>query len=343
MEPEGHSCMHPEANTDPLVDRFGRKVTYLRMSVTDRCDLRCIYCMSEQMTFVPRSQLLTLEELIRVGRAFVSLGVRKIRITGGEPLTRRNILSVFSALGEEPVLEELTLTTNATLLPRYARALKEAGVTRINISLDSLDPGRFTRITRVGRLERTLAGIEAALEAGFQRVKLNAVVLKNRNHDEVLALTEYASSRGMDISFIEEMPLGIIEEHDRAELYYSSDEILRDLHREYELVATTATTGGPSRYYRLTHSGTHVGFISPHSYNFCEQCNRVRLTAEGRLLLCLGQKHSVDLRRVLRANPLDDEPLHRTITDAMAIKPRGHDFDLARKPVLLRHMNTTGG
>jgi cyclic pyranopterin phosphate synthase len=326
-----------------LIDRFGRKVTYLRMSVTDRCDLRCIYCMSEKMQFVPRKQLLTLEELIRVGRAFVQLGVRKIRITGGEPLTRRNILSVFEALGQEPGLDDLTLTTNATLLPRYARALKEAGVTRINISLDSLKPERFRHITRVGELKKTLAGIDAALEAGFQRVKLNAVVLKNRNHDEVLELTEFAASRGMDISFIEEMPLGVIEEHDRAEVFYSSDEILADLRRKYELVPTTESTGGPSRYYRLPHSGTRVGFISPHSHNFCAQCNRVRLTAEGRLLLCLGQEHSVDLRQVLRTHPLDDEALKEAIVNAMAIKPKGHDFDLSAKPVLLRHMNMTGG
>ncbi len=326
-----------------LIDRFGRKVTYLRMSVTDRCDLRCIYCMSEKMQFVPRNQLLTLEELIRVGRAFVQLGVRKIRITGGEPLTRRNILSVFEALGQEPGLDDLTLTTNATLLPRYARALKEAGVTRINISLDSLRPERFRHITRVGELEKTLAGIDAALEAGFQRVKLNAVVLKNRNHDEVLELTEFAASRGMDISFIEEMPLGVIEEHDRAEAFYSSDEILADLRRKYELVPTTESTGGPSRYYHLPHSGTRVGFISPHSHNFCAQCNRVRLTAEGRLLLCLGQEHSVDLRHVLRTQPLDDEALKEAIVNAMDIKPKGHDFDLSAKPVLLRHMNMTGG
>jgi len=326
-----------------LIDRFGRKVTYLRMSVTDRCDLRCIYCMSEKMQFVPRNQLLTLEELIRVGRAFVKLGVRKIRITGGEPLTRRNILSVFEALGREPGLEDLTLTTNATLLPRYARALKEAGVTRINISLDSMRPERVRHITRVGELKKTLAGIDAALEAGFKRIKLNVVVLKDRNHDEVLELTEFAASRGMDISFIEEMPLGVIEEHDRAEAFYSSDEILADLRRKYELVPTTESTGGPSRYYRLTHSGTRVGFISPHSHNFCAQCNRVRLTAEGRLLLCLGQEHSVDLRQLLRTHPLDNEPLQEAIVNAMAIKPKGHDFDLSAKPVLLRHMNMTGG
>ncbi len=335
--------MHRQSSSSQLVDRYGRQIKYLRMSVTDRCDLRCIYCMSENMTFVPRTQLLTIEELTRVGRAFIALGVNKIRITGGEPLTRRNILTLFQSLGKETGLDDLTLTTNATLLPRYAKALKSSGVCRINISLDTLDSERFHRITRVGHLEKTLAGIQAALEAGFERVKLNAVVLKNRNHDEVLALTEFAASHGMDISFIEEMPLGVIEEHDRAELYYSSDQILDDLQQKYELLPTTESTGGPSRYYRLTHSNTRVGFISPHSHNFCDQCNRVRLTAEGRLLLCLGQEHSVDLRRVLRAHPLDDEPLRQAIVEAMNLKPKGHDFDLSSQPVLLRHMNTTGG
>jgi len=329
--------------TETLVDSFGRRVTYLRMSVTDRCDLRCIYCMSEEMTFVPRSQLLTLEELMRVGRAFVSLGVRKIRITGGEPLTRRNVLTVFRALGGEESLEELTLTTNATLLPRFAGALKRAGVRRVNISLDTLDPERFRRFTRTGELSRTLAGIDAALEAGFERVKINAVVLKGRNHDEVARLTAFAVERGIDISFIEEMPLGVIDEHDREALHYPSHRILEELRRHHELVATTESTGGPARYYRLAGSDTRVGFISPHSHNFCESCNRVRLTAEGRLLLCLGQEHSVDLRRVLRAHPSDDAPLRRAIVEAMAIKPRGHDFDLSRRTVLLRHMNATGG
>jgi len=326
-----------------LVDSFGRRVTYLRMSVTDRCDLRCIYCMSENMTFVPRSQLLTLEELERVGRAFVSLGVTRIRITGGEPLTRRNILNLFQALGAEPGLRELTLTTNATLLPRFAADLKHAGVRRVNISLDTLNRNRFHRITRVGDLNRTLAGIDAALAAGFEKIKINVVVLKGHNHQEVVELASFAVRRGMDISFIEEMPLGRIEEHDREALYYASDRILEDLRRHFHLVATTESTGGPSRYYRVTGSDTRVGFISPHSHNFCEQCNRVRLTAEGRLLLCLGHEHSVDLRRVLRAHPFDDEPLRHAIVQAMTIKPRSHDFDLAGPVVLLRHMNATGG
>ena len=326
-----------------LIDDFGRKVTYLRLSVTDRCDLRCIYCMSENMTFVPRSQLLTLEELARVGRAFIGLGVKKIRITGGEPLTRRNILSLFQALGEEPGLEELTLTTNGTLLPRYARQLRTAGVRRVNISLDTLDEERFRRFTRTGELARTLAGIDAALEAGFERVKINAVVLEGHNQDEVVRLVAFALERGMDISFIEEMPLGIMESRDREAHYCSSDRILEELQRHYTLIPTTENTGGPARYHRIAGSDTRVGFISPHSHNFCDSCNRVRLTAEGRLLLCLGQEHSMDLRRVLRANPADDEPLRRAIVAAMRLKPRGHEFDLSAPTVLLRHMNATGG
>lgn len=334
----------PEQQTQSsLVDRFNRRINYLRISVTDRCDLRCIYCMSEDMEFVPRSQLLTLEELFRVGKSFVEMGVRKIRITGGEPLTRRGVMQLFESLGELDGLDDLTLTTNGTLLHRYAKTLQRAGVTRVNISLDSLQEARFRKITRIGDIRRTLAGIDAALEAGFQRVKINSVILKNRNHDEIPALVAFAEKRGMDISFIEEMPLGETGDHDRAELYYSSQQVLQDLQPHYDLIATTDTTGGPARYYRINDSNTRVGFISPHSHNFCDHCNRVRLTAEGRLLLCLGQEHSMDLRRVVRANPLDDEPLRQAIIDAMKIKPKGHEFDLTAKPVLFRHMNVTGG
>ncbi|MCU7930908.1 MAG: GTP 3',8-cyclase MoaA [Candidatus Thiodiazotropha sp. (ex Codakia rugifera)] len=326
-----------------LVDRFNRRIDYLRISVTDRCDLRCVYCMSEDMQFVPRSQLLTLEELYRVGKAFVDMGVNKIRITGGEPLTRRGIMQLFQSLGTLDGLQDLTLTTNGTLLKQHARALKAAGVTRINISLDTLRAERFHSITRIGDICRTLAGIDAALDAGFQRVKINSVILKNRNHDEIPDLVAFAEHRGMDISFIEEMPLGEIGDHNRAELFYSSDQVLQDLQRHYDLIPTTETSGGPARYHRINGSDTRVGFISPHSHNFCEQCNRVRLTAEGRLLLCLGQEHSKDLRRVVRANPLNEEPLRKAIIDAMQIKPKGHDFDITAQPVLFRHMNVTGG
>ena len=330
-------------NNSSLVDRFGRHINYLRISVTDRCDFRCVYCMAEDMQFVPRSQLLTLEEVVRIGKTFVDMGVKKIRITGGEPLTRKNVMYVFNELGGLDGLEDFTITTNGTQLKRYAAALRNAGITRVNVSLDSLQPQRFKQITRVGDLNKVLAGIDAALEQGFKRVKLNAVILKNKNHDEVIDLLEFARQKGMDISYIEEMPLGVIEEHDRAYSYYSSSEILRDLNTHHDLVPTTESTGGPSRYYRMHDSDTRVGFISPHSHNFCDQCNRVRLTAEGRLLLCLGQEHSMDLRHVVRSHPTDDKPLRQAIIEAMDIKPLGHEFDLTSQPVIFRHMNATGG
>jgi cyclic pyranopterin phosphate synthase len=299
--------------------------------------------MSENMQFVPRSQLLTLEEIVRVAKTFVALGVNRIRITGGEPLTRSNIMKVFRELGELDDLKDLTLTTNGTQLTKHARALHEAGVSRINISLDSLRPDRFRRITRVGQLDKTLAGIDAALDAGFNKVKINAVMLKHINHDEAVDLVEFARRRGLDISFIEEMPLGLIDDHLRVDTYYSSNNILADLRRRYELIATTEKTGGPARYYRMSDSNSRVGFISPHSHNFCDSCNRVRLTAEGLLLLCLGQEHSVDLRRVVRANPADDEALRNAIVQSMQLKPKGHNFDLNTREVILRHMNVTGG
>jgi cyclic pyranopterin phosphate synthase len=299
--------------------------------------------MSENMTFLPREQLLTLEEIIQIGRCFTELGVSKIRITGGEPLHRRNILSVFEAFGQLEGLNDLTLTTNGTQLHRFAKPLADAGVTRVNISLDTLDANRFKALTRNGDIDKVLNGIDAAQKVGFKRIKINAVVLKNRNHDEVCALVEHAIKRGIDISFIEEMPLGVIGDHDREECYYSSDDIRRDLEKTFDLIPTTETTGGPSRYYRIANEQSRVGFISPHSHNFCDTCNRVRLTAEGRLLLCLGQEHSVDLRTVVRAHPGDDDTLKQAIREAMEIKPLGHDFDLSAKPVIFRHMNHTGG
>lgn len=335
--------MRGENTSEFLIDRFGRTINYVRISVTDRCDFRCVYCMDEDMQFVPREQLLTLEELATVSRAFTELGVSKIRITGGEPLVRRNVMQLFEEIGRLPGLGELVMTTNGSQLPRYAEQLRAAGMKRLNISLDSLDPERFRRITRVGELDKVIAGIDAARDAGFERTKINAVILKNRNHDEVTDLVCFASDRGMDISFIEEMPLGVINEHDRYEAYYSSDRIRTDLEQTFTLLPTTETTGGPSKYFQLAETGTRVGFISPHSHNFCDTCNRVRLTCEGRLLLCLGQEHSVDLRRVLRANPGDIEPVKQAIRDSMAIKPKGHDFNLQAKPVIFRHMNMTGG
>lgn len=331
---------HPQ---EVLIDRFGRHVSYLRISVTDRCDFRCVYCMAEDMTFVPRAQLLTLEELAVIARAFTELGVTKIRITGGEPLVRRNVIKLFRDIGQLPDIKELVVTTNGSQLTRLARDLKDAGVKRINISLDSLDPDKFHRITRTGDLSKVLSGIDAAIDAGFDRIKINTVILKNRNHDEVTDLVRFASGKGMDISFIEEMPLGVIGDHDRAEAYYSSDQIRADLEQTYTLIPTTESTGGPARYYRIMETSTRVGFISPHSHNFCENCNRVRLTCEGRLLLCLGQEHSVDLRHIVRGWPGDMERLKQTIRDSMAIKPKGHEFNLQAKPVILRYMNVTGG
>lgn len=326
-----------------LIDRFGRRITYVRLSVTDRCDLRCLYCMAQDTRFLPRQQLLTLEELARLGRCFSELGVVKLRVTGGEPLVRRNVLWLFEQLGALPAITDLTLTTNGTQLARQARALKAAGVTRVNISLDSLQPARFRAITRLGDLAATLAGIDAALAAGFVRVKLNCVVLKHRNHDEVPDLVRFALARGLDLSFIEEMPLGTIGDHNRAEAYYSSDAIRRDLAPRWDLIPTTEATGGPARYFRVAGSESRIGFISPHSHNFCDACNRVRVTAEGRLLLCLGQEYSADLRRALRGNPTDDARLKQAMVAAMSMKPRGHDFALAARPVILRHMNLTGG
>jgi cyclic pyranopterin phosphate synthase len=332
------SCERPA-----LIDRFGRHVTYVRLSVTDRCDLRCVYCMSEDMTFLPRAQVLTLEEIARLGRCFTELGVTKLRVTGGEPLVRRDVMTLFETLGPLPGLKDLSLTTNGTQLPRFAERLKAAGVNRINISLDSLQPERFRAITRKGDLAQVLKGIDAARAAGFDRIKLNSVILKHRNHDEVVDLVAFALERGLDIAFIEEMPLGVIGDHDRAEAFYPSEQIRADLSQHFELIPTTETTGGPSRYWRVVGAETRIGFISPHSHNFCGTCNRVRVTAEGRLLLCLGQEHSTDLRRVLRANPLDDEPVRHAIIKAMDIKPKGHDFELEAKPVIFRHMNATGG
>ncbi len=327
-----------------LIDRFDRQVSYVRLSVTDRCDLRCVYCMPEKMKFVPRTQLLTLEEMESVGRAFIGLGVDKIRITGGEPLVRQNIMQLFRNLGAIDGLRDLTLTTNATQLVKYARPLKDAGVTRINVSLDTLKADRFREMTRIGDLKKTLAGIDAAIACDFEQIKINAVVLKNYNHDEIHELVKFCIARGIDVSFIEEMPLGQNDHHDRAVAYYSSDQILADLEQHFELVPSTMTTAGPTRYYRLNgHDHTRVGFISPHSHNFCESCNRVRVTAEGRLLLCLGQEHSMDLRHIMRAHPGEPEALRQALIDSMQIKPKGHDFNLNSQEILLRHMNLTGG
>lgn len=327
----------------PLIDSFGRTVSYVRISVTDRCDFRCVYCMSEDMQFVPRAQVLTLEELSLIARAFSELQVSKIRITGGEPLVRRNVLQLFNHVGSLPDVDELVLTTNGSQLPHMAADLKAAGVKRINISLDTLKADKFKELTRVGDLNKVLAGIDAAIEANFEKIKINSVILKNRNDDEISDLVKFAVDRELDISFIEEMPLGVINDHNRQEAYISSDEIKKELAETFDLITTTESTGGPSRYLRIPNTKTRVGFISPHSHNFCSDCNRVRVTAEGRLLLCLGQEHSVDLRKVIRSNPGDIEKLKQAIRDAIKIKPEKHEFDLSVKPIIFRHMSSTGG
>jgi cyclic pyranopterin phosphate synthase len=326
-----------------LIDSFGRRVSYVRISVTDRCDFRCIYCMSENMQFAPRSEILTLEEILQLCRAFTELGVDKIRITGGEPLVRRNLLWLLERVARLPSLRELVLTTNASQLAKLAAPIRDAGVSRINISLDSLQSPRFRAITRVGDLRKVLQGIDAALEAGFERVKINSVILRHRNHDEVVPLLRFAMAKGTDISYIEEMPLGDVQGHDRAASFYSSDEVLHDLAQHVEVVPTTEHTGGPARYYRISGSTTRIGLISPHSHNFCHNCNRVRLTAQGRLLLCLGQEHSVDLRAVLRSNKSSLCEIKQAIRQSMSIKPKGHDFNHGVQTVILRHMNVTGG
>jgi len=326
-----------------LIDRFGRTVDYLRISITDRCDFRCVYCMSEDMTFLPRAQILSLEEIYTLAKAFAELGVKKIRITGGEPLVRKGALELLHNIGQIESLKELVITTNGSQLESMAKDLKQAGVKRINISLDTLDADKFKIITRTGDLQQVLRGIQAAKAQGFERIKINAVILKNRNHLEVNDLVQFAVDNAIDISFIEEMPLGMVSNHDRSESYYSSDLIKKDLARQFSLMATTENTGGPSKYLNVIGTQTRVGFISPHSANFCSSCNRVRLTVEGQLLLCLGNEHSVDLKQVLREHPGDLAVLKQAIIDSMLIKPEKHEFNLHEQPIILRHMSVTGG
>lgn len=327
-----------------LIDRFGRVVNYLRVSITDRCDFRCVYCMAENMVFLPRKEILSLEEIQFISLAFVELGVSKLRITGGEPLVRQGVLGLMQQLGSLAGLRELTMTTNGSHLPQMAHELKAAGVKRINISLDSLDPAKFKALTRNGDLEQVLLGINTARQAGFARIKLNAVILKDRNHAEVCDLVQFAVERGLDISFIEEMPLGIVTRRNRAESYYSSVEIKRDLQQRFSLQAMEESSSGPSVYYQVDGGHSRVGFISPHSANFCGSCNRVRLTAQGRLLLCLGNEDSVDLKAIIRQNPGDMALLKHTIIKAMQIKPEKHEFDVNKEhPIIMRHMNATGG
>ncbi|TBW09616.1 GTP 3',8-cyclase MoaA [Azotobacter chroococcum subsp. isscasi] len=326
-----------------LVDPFGRRITYLRLSVTDRCDFRCTYCMSENMVFAPREQILSLEELYDVADAFIGLGVRRIRITGGEPLVRRGLLGLLERLGARPELEDLAMTTNGSQLPFMAGDLRAAGVRRLNISLDSLRPERFAAFTRRDRLDQVLAGIDAARAAGFARLKLNSVIQKGRNDDEVLELVEFAVARGLDISFIEEMPLGGISSHRRSETLCSSDEVRRRIEERFTLVRSSHVSGGPSRYWQVVGSQTQVGFISPHSHNFCGACNRVRVTAEGKLVLCLGHEGALDLKTLMRAHPGDSARLRQALVDALQLKPERHHFEADAQVQVVRFMSMTGG
>jgi len=326
-----------------LVDQFGRTVDYIRLSITDRCDFRCVYCMAEEMTFLPREEVLSLEECARLVQVFVSLGVSKVRITGGEPLVRKNALWLFEEVGKLDGLKELVLTTNGSQLEKQAQDLKNAGVKRINISVDSLDAAHFKKITRTGDLDKVLRGIQAAKLAGFENIKLNTVLMRGFNDDEALSLVSFAIAEAIDISFIEEMPLGDVD-HSRESTFYSNADTLKILQSEYPLISSTETTGGPARYWRVANTKTKIGFISPHSHNFCESCNRVRITCKGELYLCLGQEDKVDLMPLLRDHPNDDQPLIKAILDSMAIKPKGHDFDLRRaEPAVIRFMSHTGG
>jgi cyclic pyranopterin phosphate synthase len=295
------------------------------------------------MTFLPRESIMSLEEIALVARAFVELGVSRIRLTGGEPLVRRGLVDNLHHIGRLKGLDELLITTNGSQLVRHAKALKEAGVKRLNVSLDSLDEAKFKAMTRTGKLPQVLQGINTAIEEGFERIKINAVVMRGSNDDEVLDLVEFARDKGIDIAFIEEMPLGTIESHDRALTYCSSDDVREIIEQRYPLTHNPKKTAGPSRYYSMPNHDTRIGFISPHSHNFCGDCNRVRVTVEGRLLLCLGNEHSVDLMPILRGHPGEVEPLKQAIIASMALKPEKHHFDLHEKPQILRFMNATGG
>jgi len=324
-----------------LIDSFGREIRYLRLSVTDRCNLRCTYCMAEDMTFLPKSKVLSIEEMIQVSSSFVELGVEKIRLTGGEPLVRNGLIELAQELNKLPGLRELVMTSNGVLLDKFAQQLKNAGVSRLNISIDSLKQDRFKSLTRFGQLDDVLRGIEAAQEAGFEKIKLNAVILNGFNDDEVLPLTQFAVDKGLDISFIEEMPLGEINGHVRNKTAFTSNSIKQQILTSFDLSESNVVdpAAGPSRYFSLAGTKTKVGFISPISNNFCGSCNRVRITAEGLLLLCLGNEHSLDLREIVRSDPAK---LKEAIIDSMTRKPEKHFFD-PNEIKIMRHMNMTGG
>jgi cyclic pyranopterin phosphate synthase len=329
----------------PLVDPFARAITYLRVSVTDRCDLRCVYCMAEDMVFLPKASILSLEELERLTGAFIRLGVRKVRLTGGEPLVRRNVMWLIERLGERlgRGLEELTLTTNGTQLARFASALAANGIRRINVSLDTLDPAKFRAITRWGRLEQVLEGLAAAKAAGLA-VKINTVALRGVNEEEIDALIAWCGREGFDLCLIETMPLGEVE-GDRTEHYLPLSLVRARLKQRWTLEETDYRTGGPARYVVVRETGRRLGFITPLTHNFCESCNRVRLTCTGVLYMCLGQEDAFDFRPLLRSGA-DDAALEAAIRAAIARKPKGHDFVIDRRhrrPALARHMNVTGG
>lgn len=336
----------PSGTAAPLIDGFGRTVSYLRLSVTDRCDLRCVYCMAEHMTFLPKAEVLTLEELDRISSAFIGLGVKKLRLTGGEPLVRKGFMTLVESLSrhlKSGALEELTLTTNGTQLAAHAAELAALGVKRINVSVDTLNPDLFRRLTRGGDLEKVIGGIDAAREAGL-RVKINAVALKHDNHREIPDLIQWAHERGMDMTLIETMPLGDIDE-DRTDQYLSLREVRDELESYWTLKDIPLTTGGPARYVEIAQTGGRLGFITPMSHNFCESCNRVRLTCTGTLHSCLGRDDAKDLRAVIRAGATDAE-LVEAIKAAVDAKPQGHDFHIDRRhaaPAVARHMSTTGG
>ena len=329
-----------------MVDPFGRTIRYLRVSVTDRCDFRCFYCMSEDMTFLPKADLLTLEELDRLCSAFIAKGVRKLRFTGGEPLVRRNVMSLVRSLSRHlrsGALDELTLTTNGSQLTRFAAELADCGVKRINISLDTLDAAKFRSITRWGDIDKVLAGIEAARSAGLA-VKINAVALKNLNEEEIPALMKWAHGKGMALTLIEVMPMGDVGTG-RIDQYVPMSVLRARLAREFTLIDLDETTGGPARYARVAETGGKLGFITPMTHNFCESCNRVRITCTGTLHTCLGHEDAADLRKPLR-NSADDALLSAAIDRAIGLKPKGHDFIIDRRhnrPTVSRHMSVTGG
>jgi GTP 3',8-cyclase len=331
-----------------LIDPFARAVTYLRVSVTDRCDFRCVYCMSENMNFLPKKDLLTLEELDRMCTTFIGLGVEKLRITGGEPLVRKGIMSFFDSMTrhlDSGALRELTLTTNGSQLERFAGDLYAAGVRRVNVSLDTLDEEKFARITRWGRLPQVLRGIDAAQKAGL-RVKLNAVALKGFNESELFTIIDWCAARDIDLTWIEVMPMGDLGNEDRVGQYWSLEDMRTQLRERFIVTELSESSGGPARYVRLEETGQKIGFITPLTHNFCESCNRVRMTCTGELYLCLGQEDKADLRAPLRSHPEDNAPLIAAIEEAIGRKPKGHDFDYSRQQAdgqVSRHMSHTGG